>query len=89
MRFTLGRVVYTPGALKLLGAHNTSVASLLKRHVHGDWGDLDDEDVQMNNDAVGLGNRILSSYKLPLGEKVWVITEADRSATTLLLPEEY
>ena len=89
MRFTLGRVVSTPGALKLLGVHKTTVASLLKRHVHGDWGDLDDEDVQTNNDAVGLGNRILSQYKFPLGEKVWVITESDRSATTLLLPEEY
>ena len=89
MSFDLGRIVATPGALELLGVHKTTLASLLNRHTQGDWGDLDDEDVQTNNDALKLGNRILSQYKFPLGEKVWVITEADRSATTLLLPEEY
>ena len=89
MDFELGKVVSTPGALELLGVHKTTVASLLNRHTQGDWGELDDHDVKMNNDAVKLGNRILSQYVFPFGEKVWVITESDRSVTTLLLPEEY
>jgi hypothetical protein len=62
--------------------------ALLGRHVRGDWGDLDDEDKQRNDEALTLGSRIFSAY-LVEGVKFWVITEADRSVTTILLPEEY
>jgi hypothetical protein len=62
--------------------------ALLGRHVRGDWGDLDDEDKQRNDEALTLGSRIFSAY-LVKGVKFWVITEADRSVTTILLPEEY
>ena len=61
----------------------------LRRHVYGDWGDLDDEDKAENEFSVENGYRILSSYTSSNGIKFWVITEADRSATTVLLPEEY
>jgi hypothetical protein len=57
--------------------------------VTGDWGDLEDEDKKENNFSVELGFRILSVYELETGGKVWVITEYDRSVTTILLPEEY
>ena len=61
----------------------------VRRHVHGDWGIVDEEDKMSNNQAVDQGTRILSAYRLPTRDKLWIITEADRSATTLLLPEEY
>ena len=64
-------------------------AELLLRHVTGDWGDLDDEDKKENELSVKEGFRILSAYKLGTDVKVWVITEWDRSATTILLPDEY
>ena len=86
--FTLGQVVATPGALALLETHGQTYWHLLDRHTSGDWGDLTDEDRQANADALAYGDRLLSSY--PVGDdKVWIITEADRSATTLLLPDEY
>lgn len=87
--FNLGQIVITPGALALL-AENEDVnpGDLLRRHLTGDWGDMDEEDQATNDVAVVLGNRILSSY--PVGDgKVWIITEWDRSVTTLLLPEDY
>jgi hypothetical protein len=62
---------------------------LLLRHVNGDWGDLDDEDKKENELSVKEGFRILSAYELDTGVKLWVITEWDRSVTTILLPEEY
>lgn len=66
------------------------VNELLQRHLRGDWGELDEEDVLQNRLSIEHGMRILSAYILPTtGVKVWVITEADRSVTTLLLPEEY
>jgi hypothetical protein len=73
-------------ALQEAGQHP---AEFLTRHVTGDWGDLCDEDVAENELSVEQGFRILSAYELETGTKVWVITEADRSATTFLLPEEY
>lgn len=86
--FSLGRVVATPGALECLEANKQDPLELVARHVTGDWGDLDEEDVEENNRSVKEGYRILSAYKLA-GCKVWIITEHDRSVTTLLLPEEY
>jgi hypothetical protein len=89
MLFELGRIVATPGALRALEAAEQQPAEFLDRHVNGDWGDLDDEDKQENEFSVRNGFRILSAYSTSAGEKIWIITEADRSATTLLLPEEY
>ena len=88
--FSLGQIVSTPGALCALGGEGTGADELLKRHVTGDWGDLSEEDKRENDLSVTEGFRILSAYTLPrTGVKIWVITEADRSATTLLLPDEY
>lgn len=86
--FPLGRTVATLGALRLLDHHDLGPLTLLDRHRTGDWGELDPEDVQANNDAVENGDRLLSRY-LVFGEAVWIITEADRSVTTILLPSEY
>ena len=90
--FPLGQVVATPGALAALEQHRHSPLSFLIRHVTGDWGNLDAEDCQANDSALVHGTRIVSSYRLGElgdGHKLWLITEADRSVTTLLLPEEY
>lgn len=88
-RFRLGRLLSTPGALAALVAAHQSGRAFLKRHHAGDWGDLDPEDKKSNDRAVEEGERILSAYRLQTGQKLWIITEADRSATTLLLPNEY
>ena len=88
MKFNLGKVVATPGAIVLLEQNNQPASLFLARHISGDFGDLDDEDCQANDEAIQYGNRILSSYILN-GEKLWIITEADRSSTCLLLPREY
>ncbi len=87
--FRLGQIVATPGALEALGSAGISAGELLARHAVGDWGDLTVEDARENDFSVEHGLRILSSYPLPTGAKLWIITESDRSATTLLLPEEY
>ena len=90
MLFELGRVIATPDALDALQENNTNITELLIRHVGGDWGNLSDEDRLENEQSVKNGWRILSSYPINVrGGKVWIITEADRSATTLLLPSEY
>jgi hypothetical protein len=86
-KFPLGIVVATPGALKSLGEIETG--TLLMRHAFGDWGDLSEDDKGANGQALLDGDRLLSSYKSISGKKIWIITEADRSATTVLLPEEY
>lgn len=88
-RFSLGRIVATPAALAALVVANVSSHTLLARHARSDWGDLDDHDRQENERALTDVTRLLSAYLLPDGSKVWIITEADRSATTLLLPDEY
>ncbi len=85
-RFALGQVVATPGALELIGGFG--VYGLLRRHAAGDWGDLDAHDRRENERALETGARIFSAYETPAG-RVWVITEADRSSTCVLLPEEY
>ena len=86
--FPLGRVVATPGALELLDRMTANGFYLLQRHQSGDWGNISAEDAIENDFSVVYGNRILSSYSLGT-ERLWIITEADRSSTTLLLPEEY
>jgi hypothetical protein len=84
----LGRVVTTPGALNLLGKSGGHLFDHLARHATGDWGELCAFDRRQNEIALRDGYRVLSSY--PVGrECVWIITEADRSVTTILLPEEY
>ncbi len=85
----LGQIVGTPGALDALIEAEQHPAELLLRHETGDWGQLDDEDKHENDLSVEKGFRIVSAYKLNTGIKVWVITEWDRSATTILLPDEY
>lgn len=87
--FPLGQLLVTPGAMEALSQMNISAESIFQRHVLGDWGDISHEDKQQNDLAVEMGGRILSGYILPDERKVWVITEADRSATTILLPDEY
>jgi hypothetical protein len=84
----LGRVVATPGALKLLLEAGGHPFDYLARHAAGDWGDLCAFDRRQNEIAMRDGYRIFSSYDMPAG-RVWIITEADRSVTTILLPEEY
>jgi hypothetical protein len=88
--FSLGQLVATPGALAALGKAGQTPLEFLARHVRGDWGELGDEDRRENQLSLERGFRLLSSYRTSSGDtKVWVITEADRSVTTLLLPEEY
>lgn len=91
--FSLGRTVATPAALAALEEAGVSAASLLARHHQGDWGELCAEDAAANGLALEEGARIFSSYQVPGADgasfKVWVITEADRSATTVFLPEDY
>ena len=87
--FALGNVVATPGALDLLDRAATNAAELLQRHQSGDWGNVPPDDAEENLCAIQYGGRLLSSYTLNGNEKLWIITEADRSVTTLLLPQEY
>jgi len=86
--FPLGQIVATPGALALLDRGGVNAAELIRQHQSGDWGNVPPEDAEENELAIVQGYRILSSY-LIAEERIWVITEADRSSTTLLLPEEY
>ena len=94
-KFRLGRVVATPGALAALEEAGQAPEQFLTRHQAGDWGDLEGEDRRANDLAIAHEDdpdrrqRVLSSYRTRCGVKVWVITEWDRSVTTLLLPEEY
>jgi len=88
-KFQLGRLVATPAALTVLQANGMNGLELVARHLRGDWGDVDEHDRQANDRALTDGTRLLSAYVLPNGERMWVITEADRSATTLLLPADY
>lgn len=87
--FPLGQVVATPGALEALGEAGQTPWALLQRHQAGDWGEVPPEDQQENEFSVQHGLRLLSAYTLTTGVKLWLITEADRSYTTLLRPEEY
>jgi hypothetical protein len=87
--FILGRIVSTPGALSVFEENEeASMQRCLLNHQFGEWGELCPEDKESNDDAVKQGGRILSSYLIG-HQKVWIIIEADRSATTILLPSEY
>ncbi len=94
-RFELGQIVATPGALE--ACPNTLLQKCLARHLTGDWGCIDAEDKEANDEAISEGSRILSAYPIDPAEPsegfgvntLWIITEADRSATTFLLPYEY
>jgi len=86
--FTLGKIVATRGVLMHLEREGILADEYLGRHVCGDWGDLTPNDMEMNRLAVIHGSRIFSSYVVAC-KRVWIITEADRSATTLLFPSEY
>jgi len=93
-KFSLGQVVGTPAALEALEKSGQTAAEFLNRHVSGDWGEVDAEDQQANEQALIDGTRLLSAYRTSLGERLWVITEAAdecgrRAATTILLPSEY
>jgi hypothetical protein len=93
-KFPLGQIVATPGALAALERSKEMPIQYLKRHAAGDWGTVGQEDRKANDRAVLDGSRILSAYRMSSGERLWIITEATdedghRSATTLLLPEEY
>jgi hypothetical protein len=83
----LGRIVSTPNALQFLT--DEDILSAIQRHQAGDWGDLSDDDRAANDTALVQGTRIVSAYNAGNGIRFWIITEADRSVTTVLLPEDY
>jgi hypothetical protein len=87
--FSLGELVATPGALKAMNQHNCLPVTLLQKHLSGDWGSVGAEDAKSNDEAVTHGDRILSSYRIGEHTRIWIITEWDRSVTTILLPSEY
>ena len=87
--FELGQVVATPGALAALERAHQAAVEFLARHGSGDWGEVPEEDKKENEVSLLNGTRILSAYRTILGERLWILTEADRSITTILLPEEY
>ena len=88
-RFALGQVVATPGALAAIEKSGQQPGDFLSRHVSGDWGEIPPEDVKENEVSLKHGFRLLSAYRTNAGDRLWVITEADRSSTCILLPEEY
>ena len=88
-KFSLGQVVATPGALAALQEAQDSFWPYLRRHSNGDWGEVNAEDAAENELSLREGFRLLSAYTITSGIKIWIITERDRSATTILLPEEY
>lgn len=87
--FRLGFVVATPGAVAECNRAGINPALFVDRHVVGQWGEVDEEDWQANQWALENEARLLSAYRLPTGVRIWVITEADRSSTCVLLPSEY
>ena len=87
--FHPGQVAATPGALAALAQTGETAVHFLARHLSGDWGTVDATDWQANDHALKVGGRLLSAYTLRDGTRIWIITESDRSSTTLLLPDEY
>jgi hypothetical protein len=88
-RFSLGHTFMTPGAQEALKDAEQHPWEFLGRHVCGDWGEVDTEDAQENERSLLHGWRILSAYSTTKGERIWILTERDRSSSTILLPEEY
>jgi hypothetical protein len=88
-KFEPGQIVATPGALAAFERAGASPFDFLARHLSGDWGEVPPEDARENEFSLVHGFRLLSAYRLSDGTKIWILTEADRSATTFLLPEEY
>ena len=94
-KFELGKQVVTPGAIEALKAAGQDASHFLELHQSGAWGDLDHDDRRLNDEAIAhegdldRQQRVLSSYRTTLDTKIWVITEWDRSSTTILLPDEY
>lgn len=88
-RFPLGQIYITPGAEEALMIAGQAGIEFLRRHMSGDFGELADDDVSENELSLREGFRVLSAYRTAKGEKLWIITEADRSSTTILLPAEY
>lgn len=94
MKFSVGRLMATPGALEVIQQSRQEPMYFLERHALGDWGEVDAADWRLNDESVRDGSRILSAYRTLKGEKLWIITEAaddqgNRAATTILLPDEY
>ena len=87
--FTLGQTFITPGAEEALQIAGQTAIEFLRRHMSCDWSELSDDDAQENELSLREGFRVLSAYRTAKGQKLWIITEADRSATTVLLPSEY
>lgn len=87
--FPLGTLLATPGALEVLAQSSQAPSTFLNRHAQGDWGEVCAEDKSLNDQALQDGIRLVSAYCTTKGVKIWIITEAYRSATTILLPEEY
>ena len=87
--FALGQVVATPGALTALQKAEQEPREFLDRHINGDWGTVSEDDKRENEYSVQHGFRILSAYTTSAGDRIWVVTEADRSATIISLPDEY
>jgi len=93
-KFSLGRTLATPGALRVIEAAGQSPAEFLDRHIIGDWGEVCAGDAAANDESLRDGSRILSAYRTSTGVRIWIITEAkddegQRAATTILLPDEY
>ena len=89
MKFPLGQIVATPGALRAIAEDNMGFLFYLKRHSDGDWGEVPPEDAAENEFSLTRHLRLMSVYTLSTGVQIWIITEADRSSTCILLPEEY
>ncbi|HYX28238.1 MAG TPA: hypothetical protein VE863_06705 [Pyrinomonadaceae bacterium] len=88
-RFALGQTYITPGAEEALMIAGQTGIEFLRRHMSQDWGELSDDDARENELSLREGFRVLSAYRTAKGQQLWIITEADRSSTTILLPDEY
>jgi hypothetical protein len=87
--FSLGETFITPGAQEALDIAGETALQFLLRHMSADWGELSEDDIKENELSLQEGFRLLSAYRTVKGQKIWIITEADRTATTILLPSEY
>jgi hypothetical protein len=87
--FALGETFITPGAQEVLEIAGETAIQFLRRHMSADWGEVSEDDAKENELSLKEGFRLLSAYRTVKGQKIWIITEADRSATTILLPSEY